>query len=93
MDGVKLTDEQVAQIAAGETYDSGGSVFQRHDHIARLAIEVQQARQRRCDGCHYWRDIRDLRVQSETHVGSCINAPVAFNTRPDFFCADFTPKP
>jgi hypothetical protein len=41
---MELTDAQVAAIARGETYDDNGEVFQRREHIASLALEVQQAR-------------------------------------------------
>jgi hypothetical protein len=79
----RLTDEQVAGLARGETYDAEGNSYKRTDHIARLAREVQQTRQRRCVNCtHYETDHEEWQWCPR----------ITCHVTEDWFCADFTPK-
>jgi hypothetical protein len=94
MDGVKLTDEQVARLVNGEdavTVDNEDFI------VEALAVEVQQARQRRCENCAHatpnppqyvtapWEALECR--QHETRMGDCWTVAV------DYFCADFVQKP
>jgi hypothetical protein len=62
-----------------------GNVYPQSHYMA-LAVEVQQSRARRCDGCrHVGQEKGDLLCERHS-------IDRAFWVRPDWFCADFTAK-
>jgi len=70
-----LTDAEVAALAVGT------------DHIARLAAEVQEHRQRRCDHCAHWY----TDASYKPGFGHCTVMSQA--SAGWWFCADFTANP
>lgn len=101
----RLTDEQVTALP-GEllhaatwletiedraAYEAGWSAVKR---AMQLVPEVQRARARRCDRCACWHG----GYSPDGSMGVCttkaLNGPGGGEpvTRPDFFCADFTPR-
>jgi hypothetical protein len=83
----RLTDEQVAAAA------SGTFVGDVQYLILDLAVEVQQARQRRCGNCAAWRGATKPTTRD---LGECRHADTYASgsvTLADWFCADFKAKP
>jgi hypothetical protein len=80
----RLTDEQVAAAAAG-TFVGDVQYL-----ILDLAVEVQQARQRRCEKCVYWSSAWLTGGAS----GWCEGPPPCCHneTTPDYYCGNFTPR-
>jgi hypothetical protein len=87
-----LSDDDVAAIAAGETYSAAGRVYQRTDHLARLAEEVQATRQRRCGNCQHRR--ADSSDEEDVFCGRLISSELNGGVvhPADWFCADFAPQ-
>jgi hypothetical protein len=93
MSDTRLTDAQVAALAILSTSleaahdphlwnDDRDAV--KDDAVQDLAIEVQQARGRRCEACESWH-------RASGAAGECdwLDRP----TLATWFCADFAPKP
>ena len=78
-----LTDAQVAALA---TWDGEHADEMEPGPINALALEVQQSRQRRCDGC------RSLQPSWLTGWKECARHPFLSFDPSSFHCADFTPK-
>ena len=87
----RLTDEDVATLAA-ESVDVLLNVGWREAaQIRSIAVEVQQGRARRCGDCwHFHARSNDAGALP----GDCMEPgdKVMRPVREDWFCADFTPK-
>lgn len=101
--GDKLTDAQVAELASG-TYSTPAAedvvVFKDREQVSpfalleRLALEVQQARQRRCGACRHWHRPVEWTHDDGPDAGLCQHDRWVFPPMitEDWFCADFQAK-